>query len=120
MKNSGNNEKRIFYYFVIIFIFFAIGIIIAGVLYYKSNEKQFRTEIENQLTAIADLKVSQIVQWQKERLGDGNIFYNNEVFTSHVISFLKNPNNLEAKNYIQTWLKKVKVGFNYDAVFLID
>ena len=113
-------DNRTPIYVIIIFVLFTIGIIIAGVLYYKSNKKQFQTEVDNQLTAIADLKVSQIVLWRNERLADGNIFLNNEVFAENVVSYLKNPNNLEGKNYIQTWLKKVKTSFDYDAVFLSD
>ncbi|MFA7361298.1 MAG: PAS domain S-box protein [Candidatus Kapaibacterium sp.] len=120
MKKYMHIDNRTPIYVIIIFVLFTIGIIIAGVLYYKSNKKQFQTEVDNQLTAIADLKVSQIVLWRNERLADGNIFLNNEVFAENVVSYLKNPNNLEGKNYIQTWLKKVKTSFDYDAVFLSD
>jgi hypothetical protein len=120
MEHYDKKENRTLIYFNLIFVLFAILIIIAGILYYKSNERQFRAEIENQLTAIADLKVSQIVLWQSERLADGNIFLNNDAFNLHIIRYLKNPNDIEAKDYIQTWMKKVKEWYNYDAVFLSD
>ena len=119
MKNY-EKKKPLFSYLIIIFIIFVTGFIITGVLYYKGYEKSFRTDIENQLTAIADFKTGELVQWRKERLGNGNLFYKNEDFTGHVISYLKNPNDLEAKNEVLSWLNKAKTGFGYDAVFLSD
>ena len=120
MENSDTKGNRTPIFLLLIFLLFIIGIIIVGVLYYKNIEKKFRTEKENELTAIAELKVSQIVQWRKERLGDGNIFYKNEVFTGQVIHYLKNPNDIDAKNHIQTWLNKSKTHYGYDAAFLSD
>ena len=81
MENFFKKEHRTPIYLLLIFVLFTIGIITAGVLYYKSNEKHYRTEVEQQLTAIADLKVSQIVQWRNERLGDAEMFFGNRDFT---------------------------------------
>jgi len=120
MRNLDKKENRTPIYLLLIFVLFTIGIIITMVQYYKSYEKNFRKEVENQLTAIADLKVAEIVQWRKERLADGILFYKNEFFTERVIRYFKNPNDLEAKNEIHAWLIKAKAGFGYDAVFLID
>jgi PAS domain S-box-containing protein len=120
MKNFDGKDKRILLYFSLTFILFAIGIIVAGILYYRGYEKQFRTEVENQLTAIADLKAGEIVQWRNERRTDGNLFYKNEAFTMNVKRYFEDPHNLEATNYIQTWMNKVKAGYGYDAVFLTD
>ena len=120
MKHFNIKEDRAPIYLLLFFVLYTIGIITAGVQYFESSEKQFRTEIDNQLTAIADLKISQIVQWRSERRSDGNIFSNNKAFSIHVIRYFKNPNDIEAKGYIQTWMEKVKKGYNYDAVFLSD
>jgi PAS domain S-box-containing protein len=120
MRYFNIKEDRAPIYLLLIFVVFTIGIAIGGVLYYKNSEKQFRTEIDNQLTAIANLKVSQIEAWRFERLADGNIFLNNNAFTEHVIRYLKNPNNIEAKDYIHNWLDKVIKWYNYDAAFLSD
>ena len=120
MRYFNIKEDRAPIYLLLIFVVFTIGIAIGEVLYYKYSEKQFRTEIDNQLTAIANLKVSQIEAWRFERLADGNIFLNNNAFTEHVIRYLKNPNNIEAKDYIHNWLDKVIKWYNYDAAFLCD
>jgi hypothetical protein len=61
----------------IVFIILAIGLISAGYFYYKNFKKTHRIGIEQQLTAIADLKVGEIVQWRKERLGNASVYYKN-------------------------------------------
>jgi signal transduction histidine kinase len=101
-------------------VLFAIGIFITGALYYKKYEKLFRTDVEHKLSAIADLKVSQLVQWRKERLDDGNVFYANEDFTELVKRYLKDPNDLVAKKRILAWLKQIYISANYSAIFLSD
>ena len=55
----------------------AAGIVTVGYLHYRNYERQYRSEVESQLSAIADLKVSQPVQWRKERLADGGILFKN-------------------------------------------
>jgi len=120
MKNSATKKKLTPIYLILTFLLFTIVIIITGLLYSKTYEKNYRKEVEQQLSAIADLKISQMVAWRKERLSDAKLFYKNEAFTEHVINYLKNPNDLDAKTNIQVWLNKVKTGYNYDAAFLCD
>jgi PAS domain S-box-containing protein len=120
MENLFKKENRTPIYLALIFVLFSIGIITAGVLYYKSYENHYRTEVEQQLTAIADLKVSQIVQWRKERLADGLIFYKNEVFVDLIKRYFKDQNDLDAKKRIFAWMEKVQIGHSYNGVFLLD
>jgi PAS domain S-box-containing protein len=120
MKSIDNKEKRTPIYLLLIFLLFAIGIVIAGVEYFKSYQKNFRTEVENQLTAVADLKVSQIVQWRKERLGSAEMFYWNRDFTEHVKRYLEKPNALNAKDEILMWMKKTKESYGYDRICFHD
>ena len=101
MKNSATKKKLTPIYLILTFLLFTIVIIITGLLYSKTYEKNYRKEVEQQLSAIADLKISQMVAWRKERLSDAKLFYKNEAFTEHVINYLKNPNDLDAKTNIQ-------------------
>jgi signal transduction histidine kinase len=120
MKSLDKKNKRTLYYLILIFLFIAIGITILGIRYYRSFEKQYRTEVEHQLTAIADLKIGELVQWRKERLGDANLFYKNEIFTEHVIRYFKDQNDLDAKKRILMWMEKALISYDYNGIFLID
>jgi PAS domain S-box-containing protein len=113
-------EKRTLFYLLIIFGLLTAGIIFAGITYYKNFKEHFKTEIENQLTAIAELKIGEIVQWRKERMGDGNLYLNNEIFAELVKRYFKDQNDFDAKKRIMAWLEKVYTSYEYNAVFLID
>jgi hypothetical protein len=47
-----------------------MGTIASCFLSYRNYESQYLAALERQLSAIADLKVSELVQWRKKRLGD--------------------------------------------------
>ena len=61
-----------------IFVCLATGIVAAGTFYYRNHEKNYRAQVDRQLSAIADLKVDELVQWCKERLADGAVFFRND------------------------------------------
>ncbi|GEM_PF-3167162 len=58
------------FYLFLVFFALTVGIIAAAFLYYRSYERNYRTEVERQLLAIAELKVSELADWRAERLAD--------------------------------------------------
>ena len=115
-----NEEKKISTILVMVFIILTLGISSAGYIYYNHYEKKFRAELENQLYSIAELKLSEIVQWRKERLGDANILYRNPVFTALVRRFYSNSGDAEAERDIRIWLNKIQSSYQYENVLLCD
>jgi PAS domain S-box-containing protein len=115
-----DSAARTSYTFIIVFILLAAGIVGAGFLYYRHNEIRYRTEVERQLSSIADLKVDELVQWRKERLGDAAVLYKNVNFTGLVRRYLETPEDADAQDRLRTWLRHVREGYNYDRVFLLD
>jgi len=91
-----------------------------GTFYYRHYEWQFRTGVEDQLSAIADLKVSELVQYRKERLGDAATFFKNAAFSGLVRRFLDHPEDTDAQEQLQSWLDKYQTDYQYDRVFLLD
>lgn len=120
MENSKQSEHRTGYIFLLIFVLLAAGIVTGAYFAYKNYEKNYRAEIENELSAIADLKVGQIEGWRKERLEDGQIFYKNDVFSAIVKRYTQNRNDREAKTGILTWVGQVQKAYNYDLMMLLD
>jgi PAS domain S-box-containing protein len=106
--------------FLLVFVLLAAGIVIAGFLYYRNYERRHRTEVEHQLSAIADLKVDEIANWRKERLGDAKLFYNNSNFSGLVRRCLERPGDKEAEDRLRTWLQHIQKGYRYDRVLLLD
>jgi PAS domain S-box-containing protein len=95
-------------------------IITVGLISYKHYAQSYRIEAERQLQAVAELKVSELTQWRKERLGDGEIFYNNPVFSRLVSRFFEHPEDAESQQDLQTWLGKIREYHQYSGIFLLD
>ena len=106
--------------FVLVFIALTIGIIATGTFYYRNYERQFRVEAEQQLAVIAELKVSELVQYRRERLADAYILSNTPSFTQVVRRFLTSPADADAKRQLQAWFGKYKDHLQYDQVRLLD
>ena len=120
MERYPREERRSGYRLIIIFVVIAVGILSAAHLYYQNYKTEFRTEIEDQLTAISELKISQITQWRKERLGDGIVFKNNSVFSDLVKRYFTDNDDLDAKKRINAWMEKVFHAYKYNGIFLLD
>lgn len=112
--------KRTVYILFLVFIILSVGIITTGYFYYQSYERNYKAEIERQLTAIAELKVSEISQWRKERLGNASVFFENENFSERVKRYFETPSSADAERKLQTWIKKVQQSYPYDCIFLLD
>jgi PAS domain S-box-containing protein len=104
----------------LIFVVLAAGIITAGVFYYRHYEQHYRTEVERQLSAIAELKTHELADWREERLGDGAVFFRNAAFSALVRRHFDNPGDAEAREQIRAWLNQVHAAYSYDRVFLLD
>ncbi len=114
------NSKSFVVILVLSFVIFSIGIIFEGIQNYKRYERHLRTEIENELTAIAELKVGEIVQWRKERIGDAAMFYGNKDFSKKIKSYLEIQNSLNAKDEIINWMKMTKDSYGYNRLCFHD
>ncbi len=119
-KPSDAKTARVLYLFVMIFIFLATGIITIGSLYSRSYEEKHRAEVERQLSAIADLKVAELEQWRKERLSDAAVFYQNSYFSGMVLRYFEAPGDSDARERLQTWLRKIREAHRYVRVCLHD
>jgi PAS domain S-box-containing protein len=120
MKAVENAEWRASFTLLVIFGILSFGIVAAGYLYYRNYERQFRTEVDRQLSAIAELKASELVQWRKERLGDGAMIFKNAAFFSLTRRFFEKPEDAEAQRQLQAWVEKFGTIFRYDHARLLD
>ncbi len=115
MPDSLNKRNLIF-----IFILAIMGIIFISTLYMLNYRHIFLQESEKQLESIADLKVREIVQWRKERLGDASLFHNNMNFSELAERFINNPSDKDARRRIIIWMDKVNSAYKYNRVNIYD
>jgi hypothetical protein len=120
MGTHEQAERRAGYVLILIFVLLAAGIVTAGSLSYRSYEKRYRAEVERQLSAIAELKVGELAQWRRERLGDAGIIYRNAAFTALAARVFTNPQDAEAHRQLQAWMSAYPTHGQYHQVRLLD
>ncbi len=102
------------------FALLTVGIITAGYVSFRSYEAKFRVEVERQLSSVADLKVSELVQFRRERFGEGSILLGNGVFAALVQRVFDDPGDSQARPQLRDWLNKYRTRGQYDRVSLLD
>ena len=105
---------------ILIFVIMSAGIIMTGYGYYLNYDQDFRAELESELSGIAELKVSGLTLWRKERLGDGAVLFKNVTFSALVRRFLGKPEDLEAQRQLRNWIDKYHASNQYAQVSLFD
>ena len=117
---SGRKEKLPSIVLILVFISLAAGIIVVGSLYYRNYKRNFRLEVERRLSAIAELKVSQLAFWRKKRVGDAAVFYKNSIFSALVRRHFEQPEDRETRKELRTWLGYLQAASQYERVMLLD
>lgn len=106
--------------FVLVFALMTAGLVTAGAIYYRNQVTQHRAEIERQLSAIAELKAGDLMNWRAERIGDATLLHRNAVFAGLVRRALGVSRNARAQDQLHDWLRQIREAYGYDKVSLID
>ncbi|MFZ3137688.1 MAG: PAS domain S-box protein [Thermodesulfovibrionales bacterium] len=109
---------KIPYYLIVIFLFLSVTIWIGGYLYYEDQKKEIKKDKLEDLAAIADLKVSQIANWRRERLGDAKNIFDNKLIIPHIQQFLAGSSVY--KQEVFNWLATIQKNYLYKNVLFLD
>ncbi len=119
----GPHLKRIYWSLVLAFFLFSMAIGIAGYFFYENQKESLKQEKREQLGAISDLKVRQIVNWRRERLEDGAIISKSPFIAYHIQQWLQDPKTTGAERGILDWmasLQRPQQNQSYQNVLLLD
>ncbi len=105
---------------VLIFLLLALCIGSGGYLFYDSQKKHLKKELRDELSAIADLKVSQIENWRKERITDAISITKATFFSAYIRQFLINPKSSGRKQDILAWMKSLQESYDYQSALIVD
>ena len=122
MAADHRNEKkpRIPHALLLIFSFLAAGIVVAGYFTFRSQERHHQAEVERELSAIAELKAGELMQYRKERFGDARLLFDNASFAALVRRYLAHPENTANTQDLQNWLNNLQAHYQYDQARLLD
>ena len=102
------------------FVLTIIIIIASGYISYNEYFGHFRHDLELQLGAIADFKASEISQYLKERIGQGNMLFRRDSFYDSVKRFLEDQNDKKNTEFLIKWLNMYSDHYQYVGLDIID
>ncbi|MBU2492665.1 MAG: PAS domain S-box protein [Bacteroidetes bacterium] len=111
-KNKFGEKKQ----FLFLTLILTILIIIAGYFYYDKEEKKIRGQKQNELKAIAQLKINQISEWYKDELIDAMAISHNNLLVERIEKYLENQGN--EKPELIKLLSDIKEEHNYSEILL--
>ncbi len=118
--NKEDSGKRIPWMVVIVFLGLSLVICLAGIVFYRSGEAVIKRNIENNLTAIADLKVSLIENWRQERIANASAIRDNQLISARIYQWLKAPNDPAFAGSLLIWMSTLQRESGYESVLLLD
>lgn len=104
---------------LILFIFFiSIAIIISGYIYLNKETEELRTRKYNELEAIAEIKVNQLLNWKNERISEVNFFSNNSNYNNNIRDLITGVNVQESRELLREGLTHIKNNHAYENIFI--
>ncbi len=118
--DQSKREKKTPWNLIIAFFLLAIAIITSGFIYYTDQKKTIKQNKQLELSAIADLKVQQIMSWRKERISDAVLITGNSMILDVIKDFLQNDKEQTSKNKVNDWMRSLEKFHEYEHTYLID
>jgi len=120
MKTVQVQSKEIYWGLLLVFFLFSAAMGTGGYFFFEHQKKKLKQEEWNNLAAIADLKVAQIVSWRKERKGDGAIIMETPFIEQHARKLLRGPTANEDKQAFLNWMALWQRTYGYQSIFLLN
>ena len=106
--------------FVLIFVVLSAGIGLSGYLYFQNAKEYIKKDKQDDLSAIADLKVNQIAEWRRERLDDAAVIFENPIMVSNIYNWLEKGRSAELRGKLLKWMSSLQKHYDYKSVILLD
>ncbi|HTG01434.1 MAG TPA: PAS domain S-box protein, partial [Nitrospirota bacterium] len=111
-----SDPDRLLFRLVSIFLALAFGIGLTGYLFFSQQKQRITGKAENVLSAVADLKVKQVVSLRRELVDDGDLLNGSIPISS--ITALRQDNHPLLQN-VRAWLHTVRTSQHHLAILLM-
>jgi PAS domain S-box-containing protein len=105
-------------------IIIALGVIlltitVTGAWFFQNQQAAMHAVMVRDLSAVAQLKVDQLVSWRAERLSNAELIISSQPFLRQVASFLADPQT-ESREFIRSRFMSFQANHHYQDVVLLD
>lgn len=102
-----------------LFLLLAVGIGAAAFFYLSQQERTALETARKNVQTIAELKVSQIVEWREDYLTYGQSVSENALVLRSAMRVIEGRTSAEERQDLTDWMR-LRTRFGYDGVFLLD
>jgi PAS domain S-box-containing protein len=113
-------HNKIPWHLILIFIVLSFAIAFTGYFFYQNQKKHIKEDKQNELSAIAGLKIKQITNWREERMRDASFIFNNEKIAKQIENLEKTPVSLELRKEILSWMTAMHKNLQYTSMRLVN
>lgn len=106
------------YRHVLALFLITVLVAVAGYGYIRQQKRFIMEEKRSELTTIADLKTSQIVQWRKERLVEATSIHANAMMSHRIKDYLNGREQVRALGEFRAWMTSLRDNAGYSRVRL--
>jgi len=117
---SPSYPRKIPWHLIIIFCLLSLGIALTGYFYYERQQSLLKQAKQEELAAIVDLKIEQIVAWRDEKIADATTFMEDRFLAERVNEWLSGNPAPGLREEILHRLEGLKSAYQFIGVFLID
>jgi hypothetical protein len=116
---TPSSSRKIPWYLLLIFSFLSLGILVIGYIYYEHQVAHIKEDKQNDLAAILDLKIQQIVTWRRERLSDARVIFGDHFLAQRIRDYLEGKGVPERKEEILGRLAALQI-YQYQNISLVS
>ena len=116
MKNQAFLSKKS--HIVALIVVLSLLTIFTSYLYYRYQTKNLRQSKQEELQAIAHLKLNQLMRWRQERSADAAVMSQRRFFLLRLDQWLRDRDNVKLSAAILEDLKMVQQAYNYESIVL--
>ncbi len=121
--NTLNSERRSSAFpwsSLIIFLLLAVVLGASGRFYFAHLRNEITEQKKNELHAISELKVRQVMSWRRERFSDASFIFNSRTIADEIAQLSKDPAQTRNRKQTLGWMTSMFKNHQYAAIFFID
>lgn len=105
---------------LIVFLLLAVVFGAWGYFYFAHLRNEITEHRKNELYAISELKVRQVVSWRRERFSDASFIFNSRTIADDIARLSKDPTQIRNRKQTLGWMTSMFKNGQYAAITLIN